>query len=185
MDDVEALSQIVTILKQLEPDTQKRVLEFVHAFLGSFASSPPRAIDYSRPILSDKASFGNTSTNFSRDRSLAPKEFMSEKRPITDVDRVVCVAYYLTHYRDTPQFKTLDVSALNTEAAQPKFSNSSVAVENATRDGLLVPAVKGTKQITAAGERYVDLLPDRERAREALRQFRPRRSGNRRVRKAP
>ena len=33
MDDVEALSTIVGILRQLEPDAQRRVLQSVHAFL--------------------------------------------------------------------------------------------------------------------------------------------------------
>ena len=88
---------------------------------------------------------------------------------------MTCLAYYLTHYRDTPHFKTVDISALNTEGAQPKFSNASVAIDNATRDGYLVTATKGTKQISSAGEKYVELLPDREAAREAMRTFRTRR----------
>jgi hypothetical protein len=90
---------------------------------------------------------------------------------------VACLAYYLANYRDTPHFKTIDISALNTEAAQPKFSNASVSVDNAKQAGLLVPATKGNKQISAAGEKYVELLPDREAAREALKNYRPRRLG--------
>lgn len=111
---------------------------------------------------------------FSRDRSVSPKEFLRDKHPVTDVERVTCLAYYLTHYRETPYFKTVDISALNTEAAQPKFSNTAAAVDNARALGYLVAATKGNKQITAAGEKFIELLPDRDAAREALRTFRPR-----------
>ena len=173
MDDVEALSSIVAVLKQLEPDAQRRVLQSVQTLLGltPYKESHPVAIGKS-------TSFSPSATDFSRDRTLSPKEFMRDKHPVTDADRVACLAYYLTHYRETPQFKTIDISSLNTEAAQPKFSNASVAVDNATRDGYLVPAAKGNKQISAAGEKYVEMLPDRDAAREALRAFRPRRTSS-------
>lgn len=174
MDDVEALSTIVGVLKQLEPDAQRRVLQAVQTFLGIASHATPQShVADEKP---SNGSFGHSSTDFSRDRTLSPKEFMRDKHPVTDVDRVSCLAYYLAHYRDTPQFKTVDISTLNTEAAQPKFSNASVAVENANSNGYLVAGSKGNKQISALGEKYVELLPDREAAREALRSIRPRRS---------
>lgn len=173
MDDLEALSTIVGILKQLEPDVQKRVLQSVQTFLG--VSDKSRPLD-AEAFPSSRATAGQ---DFSRDRTLSPKEFLRDKHPMTDVERVACLAYYLAHYRDMPHFKTLDISALNTEAAQPKFSNASVTVENARVTGYLAPGPKGTKQISAAGERFVELLPDRDAAREALRSFRPRRMSKR------
>ena len=168
MDDVEALSTIVALLKQLEPDAQKRVLSSVQTFLGIAA----QARDHSSP--SEPRGISDSTQEFSRDRTLSPKEFLHDKRPGTDVERVACLAYYLTHYRSTPHFKTIDISSLNTEAAQPKFSNAAVPVDNARQVGLLVPATKGNKQISAVGEKFVELLPDRDAAREALRTFRPR-----------
>src|SRR2546426_11388019 len=98
MDDVEAHSTIVGILKQLEPDAQRRVLESVQILLGissqpTFSSQDGVAVHSSR----------TTSTQeFSRDRTLSAKEFLRDKRPVTDVERVACLAYYLAHYRDTP-----------------------------------------------------------------------------------
>jgi hypothetical protein len=172
MDDVEALSTIVALLKQLEPDAQKRVLHSVNAFLNI---APQRKGDQGTGFDTLPTSSGPAA--FSRDRSLSPKDFLHDKRPVTDIERVACLAYYLANYRDTPHFKTIDISALNTEAAQPKFSNASVSVDNAKQAGLLVPATKGNKQISAAGEKYVELLPDREAAREALKNYRPRRLG--------
>jgi hypothetical protein len=100
---------------------------------------------------------------------------MMQKQPTTDVEKVACLAYYLTHYRDTPHFKTLDVSKLNTEAAQPKFSNAAVAMENATKMNYLVPGTKGNKQLSASGEGFVQKLPDREAAKGAMSAFKSRR----------
>lgn len=112
---------------------------------------------------------------FSEDRSISPKELILQKQPQTDVERIACLAYYLTHYRDMPHFKTVDLSALNTEAAQPKFGNASVAVDNAIKSGYLVQAAKGNKQISAAGEQFVQALPDREAAKAAMASARPKR----------
>ncbi len=178
MDDVKALSTIVGLLKKLKPDAQQRVLQAVHTLLGA---PPQRVAHLPTQVKAGSSSMFSTSpTDFSRDRTLSPKEFLRDKHPVTDGDRVTCLAYYLTHYRGTPHFKTVDISALNTEAAQPKLSNPSVAVENATRDGYLVAGTKGNKQISSAGEKYVELLPDREAAREALRTIRTRRPSKKR-----
>jgi hypothetical protein len=173
MDDFEALSTIVGVLKQLDQEAQKRVLQSVQTFMGL-------SIPHNSTSHSDDPSRSAGGQDFSRDRTLSAKDFLRDKNPSTDVERVACLAYYLAHYRDTPHFKTIDISALNTEAAQPKFSNASVSVDNARSMGYLVPATKGNKQVSAAGEKFVELLPDREAAREAMKTFRPRRS-NRKV----
>jgi hypothetical protein len=91
-----------------------------------------------------------------------PKSFMKERSPKSDVQRITCLAYYLTKFRGTPHFKTKDLSELNTAAAQPKFSNASVAVDNATKAKFLSLAGKGNKQITVAGEDLVEALPDQD-----------------------
>lgn len=164
LDDLTALTQVVALLKRLDQEGRVRLFRTAAAFfeiplggvtskISGFTTSPSKAID---------------SSNFSEDRSTTPKQFLFDKKPFTDTDRVVCLAYYLTHYRGTPHFKTLDISKLNTDAAQIKFSNAADAVENATKAGLLVPATKGLKQISAPGELYVQALPDRSAARDAI-----------------
>jgi hypothetical protein len=117
-------------------------------------------------------------SSFSEDRALTPKQFMIQKKPHTDVERVACLAYYLTHYRDQQHFKTLDLSKLNTEAAQVKFSNAAKAVDNASANGFLSQVGGGRKQLSANGELYVQALPDREAARAAMAHVRPRRRSN-------
>lgn len=98
-----------------------------------------------------------------------PKAFLLEKRPKSDVERVACLAYYLTHYRETPEFKTKDVTNLNREAAQPRFGNAAMAVANASHGAqFLVATSGGQKQITTRGEALVEALPERDRVQNAL-----------------
>ena len=103
---------------------------------------------------------------FSSSEKPTPKKFLIEKRPNTNVERVACLAYYMAHYRDMREFKTIDINKLNTEAAQTKLSNPSHVIRDAVRAGYLTAATKDTKQLSADGERYVEALPDRNAAKE-------------------
>ena len=87
---------------------------------------------------------------------------------------MACLAFFLSHYRGSPHFKTIDISKLNTEAAQIKLSNPTDSIKNAVRRGLITSAGKDTKQISAVGERYVDALPDRSAAAAGLKATRAR-----------
>lgn len=161
----EALSKIISVLNELTADERQRVLSAVSVFFNtssSFASSP--SVNKSSRL------------DFSNDYAPSPKEFMLQKQPKTDVERIACLAYYLAQYRDTHNFKTLDLAKLNTEAAQPKFSNIAYSAKNALNSGYLAPAIKGQRQLSAAGEQFVISLPDREAAKNAMANARPRRS---------
>jgi hypothetical protein len=166
-NNLEVLNKIINALGDLDTDTQVRTLQAVITFLNIPWS--PRPQDSK---LNESSTSPQNGMSFSDNRSMSPKDFLREKSPRQDSERIACLAYYLTHYRETPHFKTVDLSTLNTEAAQPKFSNAAVAVNNATRDGLLVQALKGKKQISAAGEVFVQTLPDRDAAKASLANFR-------------
>jgi hypothetical protein len=101
---------------------------------------------------------------------MSPKEFLKNKKPVSELQRIVCLAYYLTHGRSTAHFKTADLTKLNTEAAGGRFSNASTTVNNATNQShFLAPAGKGgLKQITPHGEEYVEALPDQEAAKRVV-----------------
>jgi hypothetical protein len=173
-DELSILNTIISVLKPLGKDTQQRILQTVMTFLG--LDLPEKAMDIGpRHITKPLRSTEKTISGFSENKFLTPKEFLLEKQPNSDVERVACLAYYLTHYRATPHFKTIDISMLNTEAAQRKLSNPAVAVDNATKQGYLVPASKGQKQLSAQGEKFVQVLPDRFAAREIMARARPRR----------
>ena len=161
--EVEAWHFISDALRRLDSDAQARVLRSIIALFDIPLNQLPTTPTHNPIQIIDNPPFSGAD-----ERTLSPKEFLYDKRPATDIDKIACLAYYLSHYKNTPHFKTLDLSQLNTEAAQVKFSNAAQAVENATKAGLLVPAVKGQKQLSAFGEMYVQALPDRDAARAAI-----------------
>lgn len=171
-DDFEILTEIITAFRKLEPANRERMLNAVATVLGLGVRVNGSMATVASHPRGSPASF---ETTFSEDRSVSPKQFMLEKQPRTDVEKVACLAYYLTHYRGTEHFKTLDISKLNTEAAQAKFTNAAQAVDNATKLNYLVPASKGNKQLSALGEQFVLALPDRDKARGIMANARPRR----------
>ena len=113
-----------------------------------------------------------------------PKAFMSSKRPMTDMERVTCLGYFLTHHRSSTAFKTKDLTDLNIEAAQAKLSNASSTARNAVTHGFLALAGSGRKQITPRGEAVVAALPDRDKVKVALEDYKVRKLRKRRSRKA-
>jgi hypothetical protein len=165
-DELKAFNDIVSALRGLEPDKAESVIRSVLTFLGMSLGGvhhPARSGEVNSSTAAPVAS-----PSFSEDRALSPKQFLLQKQPRSDVERVACLAYYLTHYRETPHFKTLELSKLNTEAAQPKFSNAAFSSRNAVNLGYLAPATKGQRQLSAAGELFVTNLPDRAAAKEAM-----------------
>lgn len=175
--DFAALSAILSVLQPLDDDARRRLLQTVATFLGvgQITTGVP-----SVPASSRSA----PRVGFSDDTTISVKDFLLEKQPKTDVERVACLSYYLTHYRDTPHFKTLDLSKLNTEAAQPKFVNAANTANNALKMGYLVPASRGQRQLSAAGEQFVRALPDRDAAKEVMASVKPRKKIVRRQRSA-
>ncbi len=101
-------------------------------------------------------------------QTIDPKTFMATKKPMFDVERITCLAYYLSRYRGVTQFKTRELTDLNTEASQPRFSNSAVAARNAVQQQYLSLAGRGRKQITTRGEAVINALPDRDKVKKAL-----------------
>jgi hypothetical protein len=180
-DEFEALQSIIASLRPLDQETRQRILESASTFLGLTEVVPRHRTSSSAsvPISTPSSVSGQSRAPFSEDTSMSPKEFLLEKAPKTDVERVACLAYYLTHYKSTPHFKTLEISALNTEAAQPKFSNTAYSTNNAVKLGYIVPSTKGHRQLSALGERFVQALPDRDAAKEVLLSLRRRNRGKR------
>jgi hypothetical protein len=106
---------------------------------------------------------------------ITPKQFIAQKRPSTDYQRIACLAFYLTHHRGTPEFKTRHITKLSTEAAL-KLSNPSRDVQNSVSAyRFLVPAGGGKKQITSLGEAIVEALPDQGEVKAAIAEHKPRR----------
>ena len=155
--------EVVKKLLPLDPYSRLRVYRTLGTFFGFEESYPKVAGNVDGRVPANLS----RDPQFSSSKKPTPKEFLLQKQPIRIVERIACLAYYLTHYRDTPHFKNMDINILNTEAAQTKLSNPSHAVRDAVRSRYLAAATKDTKQLSAQGEKFVEALPDRGAAKEA------------------
>jgi hypothetical protein len=174
-DELEVLRVVKEALAPLGSDERQRIVKYVSEIYGlDVRTEPLPFFPHERQTVNIHSR--DREMSFTDRESLSPKDFLHAKQPQKVTERIACLAYYLAHYRDTPHFKTIDISKLNTDAAQLKLTNPSFAISNATQAGLLTPAGKGTKQLSAIGERYVDALPDQDAARAILRDSRPRRA---------
>lgn len=180
-NEASVLATVVSALAGLDQDARLRIFRTLATFFD--LPSQPHSGHAPRQSVVEAGNGSHpsgtqSSPSFSEDRNPSPKAFLLEKRPQTDVERVACLAYYLTHYRGQAHFKTLELSKLNTEAAQVKFSNAAKAVDNAAGALLLIPAGQGKKQLSAIGEVYVQALPDRAAAKIAASELRQKRTRN-------
>ena len=169
-DDVgrepEAMKKAHGALKDLTAEEQIRVLDWLRQKLNlTPASHQPGA---SLPVTQQAPVIPGGGPPPPTGVSQTPKVFLTQKKPQNNVERIVCLAYYLSKYKSTPHFKTGDLTKLNTDASQPRLTNPSQAVADATKSQHLTPAGGGKKQITTRGEALVEALPDREKVKAAL-----------------
>jgi len=166
--DIQALSDVLTALGELDDEKEKVwVLETAASRIGVGIGTTLKT--------SSIGSGREPSHGAVLDSNVTAKDFMREKDPKNDVQRVACLAFYLTHHRGTAQFKSRELAGLNTEAAGPKI-NMSRAVNNAqNQNAYLAVAGSGNKQITALGEDVVNALPNQEAVKAAEEAKRPRR----------
>lgn len=142
----------VTVSRSVSVDVARQIVALV---LGGRAAL--------NPLKTDEGREGGRGGDDS-----SPKTFIAGKRPTTDIERIACLAYFLTHRRDISAFKTKELTELNIEAAQQKLSNASATARNAVNEGYLSLAGGARKQITVRGEALVDALPDRDKVKAAL-----------------
>jgi hypothetical protein len=171
--EVKAMDAAFNALSNLKPDEKRRVLTWLWEKL-EVGGAPPAGAQ--APLGAAPSGANAPTAPPAPSGNLTAKSFLAQKDPRTDAERITCLAYYLTHYKATPRFKTNALAAANVDAAQPKFSNPAVAVMNAAGSKYLSAAGGGEKQITVLGEKLVDALPDREKV-NALRKPRRRKSG--------
>lgn len=176
LSEHDALQQIINSLNNFDEEAKLKLLRTATVFFSLDTKLSGLSSGQSAPsVPSSSVNGGSQPNTFSNKENISPKDFVMSKEPKTDIERVACLAYYLTHFRETPHFKTLDISKINTDAAQPKFSNAAFTVTNATNSGYLTAASKGNKQISAVGEQFVIALPDREQAKAVLEKYKKKR----------
>ena len=167
--ELEALATVLDALEPLAEDERKFVLRTTvdRLSISGVASTDEEPKSPGKNNRSEPA--GSESL-----AGVTPRDFLRRKKPTSELQRMVCLAHYLTHARNKPEFKTSDLTALNTEAAGGSFSNASATIRNATSQSrFLAPAGNGgLKQITPLGEDFVRALPDQEAAKAAIGEYR-------------
>src|SRR4051794_32496429 len=118
-EEFAALQAVIQAVQDLDVEARQRIFDAAATFLQlrSASHGPSRGPAGTTSAISSPVADASPSSapypSFSADTDMSPKEFLFQKQPRTDVERIATLAYYLTHYRDTPQFKTLDLSKLN------------------------------------------------------------------------
>lgn len=152
LPEVEAMKTVFEAFESLpDEETRNRVLTWLLQKLKKPLPGTPPAGAQVPPGAAEPAG----------SNGLTPKAFMEAKQPQSDLERVTCLAFFLTQNRQIDEFKSKEIVALNTEARQPKISNVPQALGNAVKAKLLAPAGGGKRCLTSRGEHLVNALPDR------------------------
>ena len=177
LTELRAMESAYAALEPLDADARRRAARWLVDTLGitdaliSSPSAPPEPRPPTDANTARRGTAGGAHDQRSPNVTPSPKVFISAKRPAAVAERVACLAFYLTHYRNMQSFGGGDIATLNTEAAAPRL-NTSRDLDNADRaSGYLVSAGDRKKQITARGEALVAALPDREAVKAALQEY--------------
>ena len=165
-----AFQHVINVLLPLESDLRERTYATVATFFGYDAPQVGLASPGTGRAAGERSP---PDVYIAPHETPSPKDFLLQKQPNTDVERIVCLAYYLTRYRGVLHFTAGDIHELNTEAAQIEFVYAAEAMSRALKNGFLaVPRrmgmSRGMRLLSEQGERYVDALPDQAAARAVL-----------------
>jgi hypothetical protein len=176
--ELEAVKTIINALIDLDDEARGFVLKTVSARIGiSISLNPTAEVHQHSPQTSTTVrkpalQLGSSSTA----NEQTPEAFLTGKKPRSEVQRVACLAFYLTDFKGQKQFKTKDLVQLNSDAGQARMSNASTTVANAEKSGYITLVGKGLKQITTFGKDIVNALPDEEAVKTLMaRRRKPRR----------
>jgi len=171
-EEFRAIQQALEALEPLGKDRWKFAVNMILARLGMGDVPTDRLGSLGGRTASIPARNSTTET-------VSIKEFIKAKAPRTDLERLTCLAYYLTHERGIEVFTTREIRKLNEEARGQPLANPSATANNAvSQNKYLSPVGHGKRRMTILGEDFVEALPDREKVKEVL-QGRPARGGGR------
>src|SRR2546428_5323506 len=124
-----ASEKVNAALVHLKSEDRRRVLDASYALWVGLGTSPTgQALSTSVSSPTVPAASGGLAGG----AVPQPEVFMDGRGPQSGVERVACLAYYLTRFRNKPKFKTKDIEDLNSEAHQSPILNARVVVDNAT-----------------------------------------------------
>ena len=167
LEELDAIRTAYSNLEHLNEEGRERSIAWLASALGVKLPEPVSATGQPGAMT-----FGDADGVLNV-KDLSAKQFMATKKPSTAVERVTCLGFYMAYGKDTPHFKTKDLTDANREAAGAAFSNISQAAKDAVKANYLASAGKGARQVTALGEEIVNALPDRAKVKDVLSTSRP------------
>lgn len=102
-------------------------------------------------------------------KPLSLREFLRERKPVTDVQRTLAIAYYLEHYERVDRFNADDLEAAFRKAKEPLPSNTHAFINLNIRKGHMMEAEEKKDKlkafvVTNSGEEFVaNGFADREK----------------------
>jgi hypothetical protein len=160
--EVDAMRDVDGALNKLgsDIDAQRRIIQWIMSKYGSNA----------QPIESNQTHSSAPQPSVKRPADI--KNFMIQKRPLNNYERVACLTYYLEKFKDMPDVGAKDIVDANTEARLQRMSNPAVFIKHATHTyGYLNSISKGRLVLSSKGEAVVEALPDRDEVGKALTNF--------------
>lgn len=138
LSELKAMESIYTTLQALQPTARQRVVSWLLSVLEMPHEVPEAALTSEVSHNGDEPVFQEASTVETSIPStqMSPKAFMAQKDPQKTVERMTCLAFYLTHYRNKPYFSNADIEKLNREAAGPSI-NAYRDLDSTSRSGYL------------------------------------------------
>ncbi len=165
-EEFKAIQAALEVLEPLGETQREFAVKMILSRLGM--SEAPKGIGGSHVCVGGGGG-GGGATDPAAIKGLTAKQFLKQKDPKTDLERFVCLAYYLQHVMDTATFTTREITKLNGEAGGTDFTNAAGTANNGVAQSkFLSRAGGGKKRLTNRGEAVVDALPDRARVTEAI-----------------
>ncbi|MBI2635136.1 MAG: hypothetical protein HYW79_01165 [Parcubacteria group bacterium] len=159
---LKAIEVIVKELQKLDESDRPDVISFA---LKQVGLTPPTNLN--SPQSDSSIAGGSQSAGL--DTSMA--DFVKNKNPKNEYQRVAVIAYYREYKQNRKEFKNAEMSQANTqEARQPKISNITDVVTKA-RDRykfLTKGTGKATHQLSTHGADIVNALPDQESVKKLI-----------------
>jgi hypothetical protein len=172
----DAMKLLHQTLEQLEPEERGRVLNWTIDKYG-ITRKPLTNRNQQAGYKSVEGGSLGADNSEGEEGEIDIKSFISEKNPQGEVQRAVCLGFYLEKFRKQKDYINKEIEEANAEAKQFKFSNVTVPLKNAVRSGyMLIVANKEAgrstaRQLTSVGERVVEALPDQKAVTEVIKNF--------------
>lgn len=164
----DSTSALVTVVKALEGLVDAERSWVLNSAASRWTLTLPAP---SGPAPSANLSAGNSSANKNGDvqQVIAKKDaraFIRIKRPVTDIQRVACLGYFVMETTGQQGFSSKEIGQANIDSGGTKI-NLPRALDNATRRAKYLSSRGGnSKQLTTLGEDVVDALPDQQAVSE-------------------